>query len=494
LCANARYASHSIVRGNTTGGPRVDKGWISRKARVSCAIGGVFGILGTSLCYVGWCGQDPQWDAALEYPSRGSARHQARETLTSAEVCGSCHRLHFEQWKRSAMARSAELGEGLLSLYATGLALRGAPDEDLEYCLECHAPAAVLGAEPDLRMTSSISREGVSCDICHTAVVTSTDASPGGLQLDPTGPKRGPLPGTTLSLSRPAGGSSSPVARSSFHETLESELHKTSELCASCHMSMWPTNGLPIDWTYAEWKRSPYAERGVHCQDCHMPTYAGRAAPGAPHRETLHRHDFPGGSDLQMVRSTASLTIESQRYFAAHEVSISVENIGAGHAFPTGDATAPTVALEIKAFSANSQLVFEDHRDYRLIYEDAAGDITNDPTAAVRLRSDTTLQPLETRHERFYLAKKLGATRVEAQLVYRRWGEHLSQHDRLAREFIGRYLAEGIQLHQLPIQLVELARLAPTLIDNVKTSPAIVVQSVARALVPWPDSNHPDPD
>ena len=55
-----------------------------------------------------------------------------------------------------------------------------------------------------------------------------------------------------------------------FHECVESPLHLTSELCASCHQVFHYETHTPLEATYTEWKNGPYAVNNIHCQDCHM--------------------------------------------------------------------------------------------------------------------------------------------------------------------------------------------------------------------------------
>jgi hypothetical protein len=303
--------------------------------------------------------------------------------------------------------------------------------------------------------------------------------APGMIRWDPTGPKRGPLPGKDDPAVEGV-----PPAISTHHESAYSALHESSELCGACHMSLWPTNALPIDWTYAEWKRSPWAAEGKTCQDCHMPTYEGRAAPNGQVRSNLHRHTFPGGADVEFVQSAAEIELTAQAYFAGHEVSVRVENVASGHAFPTGNATAPVVFLELVALDANGDPVFSDRRDYRLVYEDADGDVTSDPSVAVRLQSDTTLQPREPRHEHFFLVHSLGAVRVRARLVYQRWSDDVvNNHLGLAREFLGRYLQQGFRLHRL---LANLDKVDPQQIARVRSLEPIEVDQAGLDLPPTP--------
>lgn len=444
-----------------------------RRSKWLLAAGGLV-LTAIGLSYGGWhhvgCGvENEHWATPLDYPKAGQTQDPTE--FDSAAVCGGCHVQHYAEWSTSGMGRSSELSQFLIDLYQASLELRGAPSQDVAQCLHCHAPLAVMGEDPDLAIERALSQEAVNCDVCHTAVTAHANDAPGMLTWDPKGPKRGPLPG---SLDPDVPGVRRAV--SPHHATQYSPLHESSELCGSCHMSLWPTNALPIDWTYAEWKRSPYAERGVTCQACHMPTYRGVAAPGGPERDNLHRHDFRGGGDVELVRRAARIDVSAQAHFAGYEVEVVVENVGAGHAFPTGNATAPVVKLELEALDADDHIVFRDRREYKLTYGDEDGNVVNDPSAAYKLLRDTTLQPLEPRHERFFVAHLHGATKIRARLVYQRWNDDIIGTHRgdVLREFVGRYLAQGIELHRLPANLrhldfAKLARvrnMAPTLVDE----------------------------
>ncbi len=455
--------------------------WRNRKTRWGI-LGGAVGLL-LVLCYVGFGRTDATWNQPLDYPNRGTGVHLDPTAFSAAAVCGSCHAQHYQEWLASGMGKSSELSYFLIDLYQASLDIRGAPAQDVAQCLHCHAPVSVMGSEPDLELARQVSQEGVNCDVCHTAVEAHANDAPGMIRWDPTGPKRGPFPGRS---DPPVDGV--PAAISTHHDTAYSKLQSRSELCGACHMSLWPTNALPIDWTYPEWKRSPYAAEGKTCQDCHMPTYEGRAAPNGQLRKTLHRHTFPGGGDLEFVRSAAEIDISANAHFAGYEVIVKVENVAAGHAFPTGNATAPVVFLELVAFDGDGQEVFRDRRDYRLVYVDGDGDVTSDPSAATRLKSDTTLQPREPRHETFYLAEAVGARSVEARLIYQRWSDDVvNNHFGLAKEFFGRYLAQGFRVHRL---LANLDKMDPEKISRVRSMESITVDE-AGADLPAPPTLPP---
>jgi nitrate/TMAO reductase-like tetraheme cytochrome c subunit len=392
------------------------------------------------------------WSAPLEYETKGDGAHLDRADATSAVVCGSCHVRHYDEWRQSAMAKSVEYSRFLIDLYAFGLDVRGAPVEDVEMCLRCHAPLAMVGDEPDLMMESDLVQEGVTCVVCHAATQAHADKNPGRLTWDFNGPMRGQLYGT-LDAAVPE---DAVIASSSFHATVRSDLQGSSELCGSCHMSEWPTNGLPIDWTYMEWAESAYAEEGTTCQDCHMETYRGRAAPTAPIRDNLHDHRFPGRNDGEMVRSTATVALAISSN-PSEGVAI-VENVGAGHAFPTGNATAPSVMLEVSVFDDAGGVLATHRFEHRLVYGDADGNPVRDPTAASMILSDTALQPRIPQEHRFEVP--VGAAKIEGVLVYSPW-EHAGVQWGTVLEFAGRYIRNGYAPEKVVKHLNKLHQTSP---------------------------------
>lgn len=209
-----------------------------------------------------------------------------------AESCAVCHPNHFEEWSGSMHAYAMkdpvwaavrDLGQ---SAYTNSLA---------QACVPCHSIVATLTGEApwgplDFDAMSSQSLEGVGCDMCH--VVTSISRlNNGGMVLTPGRTKFGTI--------------ADPVANPA-HESEYHPLYAESEYCGACH-DFVTAGGFPLETTYREWKggfreewpTGGFATTGKTCNDCHMPTYIGRATPESPER-VLHRHTFPG-VDLALI-------------------------------------------------------------------------------------------------------------------------------------------------------------------------------------------------
>ena len=111
------------------------------------------------------------------------------------------------------------------------------------------------------------------------------------------------------------------------HETVWSAQLGESALCATCHQLSWPGSEQPFYDTYGEWSRSAQSRAGVHCQDCHMRRTG--LAPGSEHGFDVTEGRGPS---LLVSVSSAQLT----RGGEPTNVTLRVQNTGAGHSYPTG--------------------------------------------------------------------------------------------------------------------------------------------------------------
>ena len=115
----------------------------------------------------------------------------------------------------------------------------------------------------------------------------------------------------------------------------------------------WP-NGLPIHATYQEWLDGPYnPQESTACQFCHMPERYGRAnatdlgtvenqsimfgfvREPEDNRQHIFRSPLHGDPRLidKALYTSINLTAEGQSLNA----TVSVSNVGCGHAVPTGE-------------------------------------------------------------------------------------------------------------------------------------------------------------
>ncbi len=175
---------------------------------------------------------------------------------------------------------------------------------------------------------------------------------------------------------------------------------------------------FPIERTSSEWSQSAYANGGVYapqfagnkpdgivaiCQDCHMRDVTGRGAAGGPNRSDLALHDFTGGNAfigdllpaiwgsevdatalqnakaraIAMLHLAATLTASSTIVDGAPRLDVTVTN-ETGHKFPSGYPEGRRIWLNVRAYDAQDQLVYESGA-----YEAATGVLTHDADAKI---------------------------------------------------------------------------------------------------------------
>lgn len=322
--------------------------------------------------------------------------------FNSSERCGECHQEIFDMWKRSL--HSAAITDPVFEA-SYMRAYRETRGEAREICLRCHAPVAShIG---DLELEKPISREGITCDYCHSIVSVDLRDSNEPFKLALDGVKRGPLL----------------HAESPVHAVEKSDLHQRAEFCAGCHQYT-NRHGIEVLSTYSEWKESQQAIEGRTCQNCHMPVTRGKVVepPLGSGREEINLHNISGGHSTDQVRKAASVRILNVRRQGNEAVvEVEVANIGSGHSIPTGMPTRKLV-LEVALYSG-SNLVTRMERRYAKTILDGDGRLVNSDHRAVlegaRVVKDDRLRAGEHRVEvlRTYVLPK-EPLRAEATLRY----------------------------------------------------------------------------
>jgi hypothetical protein len=328
--------------------------------------------------------------------------------VPSARACAECHRQEFMEWTTSIHAVSDED-----LIYATTVdenttaskAAAAHGDAKGRWCESCHNPLGTLtgmvAAAPSVPRTETM-EEGVTCIVCHTAVHAEPLAGNGALTVKLNDIFRHVHP--ALIMAAPARHAKDMQAKR------DAPLMGSSALCGACHTEIRPTavNGQePMNFqdTYDEWRRSPWAEKGVQCQDCHMArdpaaTVAalkrGEKPPrGVSHRiagnnylladpdlpgnlMTTLRNGLPGGVNrifqrdeyvaeqrrtrdqiTALLKEAAEIQVENavDRSNRA-SLAVTVANRGAGHALPTGPLDQRYMWLEVEVTDGDGRPVF----------------------------------------------------------------------------------------------------------------------------------------
>jgi RNase P subunit RPR2 len=329
------------------------------------------------------------------------------EPYTPAGECGKCHEAIQLFWSESQHARSATKPSFLESLRA---ALERASDKEAarRTCLSCHAPTAL--ASGDWALERPVTREGVTCDFCHTVANVELNRRDHPFVLEPGPVKRGPLEYATATPG---------------HQSAYSALHRSSPLlCAACHEHT-NAHGVPVLSTYSEWKAGPHPEQGRTCQECHMPLVMGRTAKEGvdPAQRRVNLHRFQGGSVASRLATGLELRIDSvDAGGSTAAVQVAVVNRGAGHAVP-GGLPSKSLVLAVGVDTGSSELVPRLERLYRRVLVDGQGrevaTVAGQFLDAVSIAEDTRLKPGERRTERFTLPLPADWRAIVARLDYR---------------------------------------------------------------------------
>jgi hypothetical protein len=211
-----------------------------------------------------------------------------------ADACGRCHPMQAAQWSSSRHAAA----------FGPGVALQqpASPHAPDTACTACHAPLALQQSDLALR------EEGVTCAVCH---------------------RRG---AEKLSVRAPSG------ARATGFPVRVDPAFGRAELCLPCHSLPMTAAvaGRPLLDTWREWAMSPYFVARMPCQTCHF-------AQGD--------HALRGAHDPDAVRRAVRLALEP----SASAPTVTVTNVGAGHAFPT--TATPRVVLRLRQLGADDRPV-----------------------------------------------------------------------------------------------------------------------------------------
>jgi hypothetical protein len=326
-----------------------------------------------------------------------------KEGYTESHVCGTCHTMIHRQWGNSLHASS------ISDPVFLGVYNEVEKEEDRRFCLKCHAPTVRVTSDYDF--TQDITKEGVTCDFCHTIRdVDLGKQEPFEFALGFV--KRGPLE-SDLEIG---------------HENLYSEIHLKAEFCAGCH-EVVNENGFHVMTTYTEWKQGPYAEKGIQCQNCHMPEEFGVPIVNPEIARTQHNvtaHKFLGGHSQINITTAATLTQVVDKADDHISVVVYVTNAEAGHSLPTG-IPSRKVILTVKLLDPRGQELESKEVVYRRVLVDGEGreipeeNIKDMFLKATSVKSDNRIRPKETRREEFTfpLPKGIGGTLlVESYLYY----------------------------------------------------------------------------
>ncbi len=286
-----------------------------------------------------------------------SAPSAAREQLLDSKACGGCHDQHYREWSGSMHAYAAR-DPVFRAMNARGQRETNGALGD--FCVKCHAPLAVSEkATTDGLNLDAVDEklQGITCFFCHTVeAVDGTHNNPLRLSSD-------------LSMKGPYADSvATPAHKSSYSALHDRDQLASAPLCGACH-DVVTGHGATLERTFSEWQASVFAKApgGSTCGQCHMPQGSARApianVAGLPERRRHGHHfaavdvafgDFPEKGEqrdeLQRALDTTlalGLCVTQGR----PRVQVLLDNIGAGHAFPSGASQDRRLWAEVTAYA-----------------------------------------------------------------------------------------------------------------------------------------------
>jgi nitrate/TMAO reductase-like tetraheme cytochrome c subunit len=287
------------------------------------------------------------------------------EELLDPESCKDCHSKQYQQWSGSMHAYA---GEDPVFLAMNQRGQRETQGQLGSFCVQCHAPMALRrGQTKDGLNLSQVPKKlrGVTCITCHTV-------------SEVQGEHNAPLKWADDGVLR--GGIEDPVS-SPAHKMAYSPLHdgskiESAKLCGSCH-DVVLANSVHLERTFAEWKKTlfsnPTSGQMTSCNGCHMHSAPGAVvdAKGARVR-ILHDHsfaavdvaltDFP---ERQAQRKHIQADLDSSLIAqlcveitetANKRVEVMLQNVAAGHSFPSGATQDRRVWVELVATAAGATI------------------------------------------------------------------------------------------------------------------------------------------
>jgi hypothetical protein len=285
-----------------------------------------------------------------------------RDALLDPTTCKQCHVDHFTEWSGSMHAYAAD------DPVFRAMNKRGQRETNGalgDFCVKCHAPMALHeGATKDGLNLDSVPAKlkGVTCFFCHTTdSVQDTHNAP--LHLADAPVMRGPF--------------ADPVSNTA-HQATYSAIHDrdsldSAKMCGACH-DIKTGHGADLERTFAEWQASVFSQPpgGTTCSQCHMAQSANLVpvaqAPGVFARRR-HAHTFAAidraltpfpETDAQTAEIQAFLATELQSAICVsatgRDVRVFLDNVAAGHDFPSGASQDRRVWVEVNAFAGGSPI------------------------------------------------------------------------------------------------------------------------------------------
>jgi Cytochrome c554 and c-prime len=292
------------------------------------------------------------------------------EELMKPESCMECHPKHFKEWSGSMHAYAGN-DPVFIAMNKKGQQETNGALGD--FCVKCHAPMALaLGLTKDGLNIAEVPQwaKGVTCYFCHNIKsVEGTHNNP--LQLYMDGVMR-------AGISNPV---SNKAHDSGYEKLIDSDDQSSSATCGSCH-DIITQRGVHLERTFTEWQSTIFADpkprQHLSCGQCHMIANDDVVASGEGLNVPLRplgrsEHTFAAVDTAlidwpQKAEQRAAIDRDLKAVVAAKlcvlptnggEITLRLDNIGAGHSFPSGAAHDRRVWAELIAYNAANEVIFQ---------------------------------------------------------------------------------------------------------------------------------------
>jgi hypothetical protein len=364
----------------------------------------------------------------------------------SAEVCKTCHKDIYKQWKGSMHANSTAFNDPIHGTFYRKVV--GDPGKEgvkhkasgkYPICLQCHSPNAAKDKTTKLDAKPAYA-EGVNCVACHTLKhYKGINAPNGKLQL---GLKSYDVADKLQGSGRHSnnrlqslqaagdefgfGGGADDDKKPNPHlgaavtmdgkeiQSLPMESNpkqlRTSDACMGCHDKRNNPHGVPLCATGDEYATS---KSQVDCLSCHMPVSNGIAD-----------HSIGGGHDLGMLQRSVVFLLDSNKDGDTIKSTVTIIN-KQPHTMPTG-APFRNLYMKITAYDAGGNVVWENAKGHPAKQDSQAfmfmslkddKDQPAPPPTATKPGNDTRLKAFEERDLSYDIPAK-GVVLVRAELYY----------------------------------------------------------------------------
>ena len=319
------------------------------------------------LLFLARCSDEPG-PVPFEPDSGGSGTdvaptYYSLEKLKDPDTCKDCHPKHYESWAASMHAYAAD------DPIFLAMNEKGQKEANIgNFCVQCHAPLAIGpdNATVDNAKLATLpkSQKGVTCYFCHSIdAVEGTHNNP--LRLASDGVMRGQLRDAVPNKAH----------ASAYSQLLDEKSLSSGNACGSCH-DIVNGHGVHLERTFAEWNDSVFSKQyGTTCAQCHMYPEKNQVIAEGPDTKgvflrTRHDHGFPA-VDVALTPwpgiAEQRAAIEELFNYGTLQYALCVtgiqagipslraivDNVGAGHKWPSGSSQDRRAWFEIIAYQGD---------------------------------------------------------------------------------------------------------------------------------------------